>query len=188
MNDELFWSYFAGCIDCDGWVTISKHKTKNDLEVAHRYVVGLTQHINCREGMMTIHADLVSRGISCTLVDRDSNTVHKTPMLNIHIKQRDSIIKCLNGIIPHLRFKKEKAIEALNYTVERMIKNPRSFDLLNSSTGLKRYWTNEETQKVQNLFDRGFNKIYIANALSRSYNSVLQKMQRMGLTRYEIAP
>jgi hypothetical protein len=185
VKDEYFWIYFAACIDCDGWITTSNHKNKDGKNSdIFRYVVGFTQHINNEIGVKWIANQLEVRGIKLTFTYRNSNTPKEIKMINITIKQRESVVEVFKNIIPFLRFKKEKAKIGLKYTENRIRKYPLSKYsniILKNKTNV--YWRKSEVDILIKMVDEGFNNVAIGVSLNRSYNSVAQKIKRLGISR-----
>lgn len=178
QKTKEMWGYLAGCVDCDGWISKSQYRRKNgELSVNYRYVVGITQHVKCREGMEYIRDFLVAHGVNVTLTDRDSNTHHHTPMLNITVKQIESFIIFIENIIPRMTFKKQIAIEALEFTkLKRSKRLTKESDIIQNK---KRYWKEDEIKIMLDMKAEGYNNISIGNVLDRSSQSVAQQMKRL---------
>lgn len=180
-KEEYFWPYFAACIDCDGWITKSTHNNLDgNVSSIYRYVVGFTQHIKNEDGVKWISEQLRLEGISHTYCYRDSHTDKPIKMINLTIKQRESLVKILKNIIPYLKFKKEKASRALIYTEERILKAPLSkFTEINKTNKTNIYWTNQEVEILNIMVEGGYNNIAIGCKLNRSVDSIAKKKSRL---------
>lgn len=180
MNDEneRMWSYIAGCVDCDGW--ISKVGKNPDGSVKRNYavVVGITQHVKCKEGMETIAKFMRSNGISVTFTDRDSNTHHQTPMINITVKANASSLKLLERIEGYMLFKHELARECIQHLQEKQVRLKKVSDSTPKSGSKKRYWSDSEFDEALSLQAQGYNHVAIGEMLGRSVQSVAQKFHR----------
>lgn len=173
------WAYIAGCVDCDGW--ISKIGKNGDGSIKRNYgvVVGITQHVNCREGMETIAAFLRSQGLSVIFTDRDSNTHHHTPMINIVVKANASSLKFLMEIEKYMLFKHKLAKECIIHLLDKQQRLKKVAETISLSGTKRRYWKDTELQEALDLRGKGYNHVAIAEKLGRTSQSVAQKFQRV---------
>jgi hypothetical protein len=168
------WAYIAGFLDGDGWITVSKNKNAN----TKRYTVGLTQSKKRNEAMIKIYKFIQRHRINATFFERTVNTIIKAnyPMINIHIKEQKSLIKILKFLIPFLLIKKKLAIEAFNYTKERIIKRDNGYIYTQKK---KKYWRLKEIKKLIILKKQGYGDKSIAKILKRNSDSISHKLYRI---------
>lgn len=174
-RERDFYLYFAGCVDCDGWISRIDRKTTSS------YVVGLTQHNQMHEGMTSITEDLSSFGYRFSYKerkawDKKSNTV----MENIVVKENESALRLLKNIEPFLRFKKAKDQEGIKYlswkldTLQRgTVKGPDK----------RKHWSAEEEQLLILLHSKGHSNSSMASKIGRSSVSIGSKLCKLGIRR-----
>lgn len=181
--NECMWSYLAGCVDCDGWISKVGRQVDGVMTRNYTVVVGITQHVKCRKGMERIAEFLRGEGVTLTLTDRDSNTHHHTPMLNITVKANSSARRFLEGIEKYMLFKGDLARECLEHLKDKaerlMLVGEQT---VKPGEKKRRYWTTEEVDQACTLHSLGHNFVSIADKLGRSVNSVAKKFSRDGLT------
>lgn len=182
--EERMWAYLAGCVDCDGWISKAGRKTDSVLTRNYAVVVGITQHVKCKEGMNKIAEFMKSQGLSLTFTDRDSNTHHHTPMINITTKRNSSSLKFLERIEKYMLFKGDLARECIAHLKDKSERLMLVGDHTVKAGAKKRYWSEEELSLAQQLSMDGHNFVSIADKLGRSQQSVAQKLSRNRLTPY----
>lgn len=170
------YAYLAGCVDCDGWIS---EKGKNG------YLVGLTQHIQLWDDMVSIQSDLINDGINARLYERTSRTgLGNTLMCNLIVQKTTDLLILLPRIIPYLRFKKQKAIDAYVSLCKHSDLNANESD--NNMKGSKRkYWNQKEIEELIRLHSEGYNNPAIGIKMNRSTDSVSHKLYRLGIVRNE---
>lgn len=177
FEEKLFYSYFAGCIDCDGCIVEVPHKT------CKSFRLNLTQHEQYFMGMQDIVNKLTTYGYTLSFNKRISwAEKYDSYMYDINIKERKSVIKLLANLIPFLVFKKDKAIMALNYLKERDVKAPLNRGEIFTQSK-RRYWTEDEHQELIKLHSEGYTNTGIAKVLNRSRESVGHRLHRHGVLR-----
>lgn len=171
IKEQLFYAYYAGCIDCDGCIIKRKRKTAS-------FVVNLTQHEISVEDMRNLAEELRAYGYRVSLTSRVAwADKYDNLMYNINISARDCVIRLLENLIPYLRFKKEKAKEAVRLLKEMNEKQPIMYG--HDDKQLKRrYWTEDEDKELVRLNAEGYSHAGIGKILNRSRNSVAQRLQR----------
>lgn len=178
IKEQLFYAYFAGCIDCDGTIGEIQHKTTKG------FIVNLTQHERSGKEMTEIAEELRSYGYRVSLTTRvawaeKSDVV----MYNINIKHTGTLITLLQNLIPHLRFKKSKAESALSFLLDKVEKMPITPPV--ASKGVKRFWTKDEEILLVDYVRNGYTNTAIAIKLERSTDSISRKLTKLGVTREE---
>lgn len=177
MEEELFYAYLAGCIDCDGCISIQER------EGYKICTINLTQHDVYKQGIEEIVDDLLKYGYKFSYTNRVAWAEHSdTIMLNITVKERRSLIQLIPRLIPHLRFKKEKAKEMLEYLVDRDEKRPIIKGRVDTQEK-RRYWKDEEHAEMLRLHSEGYSNAGIGKILNRSRESIGHRLCRHGITR-----
>lgn len=176
---KINWGYIAGFLDGDGWITSSKNKNAR----TKRYLIGFTQSKERYKYMNIILKFIKSHGIKATLIERVSNSQIKTdvPMLNIQIKEQESVVKFMNNVKPFLLIKEDKGKECLEYTKLRLIK--RGKFLSNYKQKKRKYWNKKEIKNLIKLQKEGYSNKTIGNTLKRSSDSIGNKLHRMNEVR-----
>lgn len=177
MKDRM-WAYIAGCVDCDGWISQTGKDESGALKKNYAVTVGITQHVSCKDGMERIAEFMRGEGLSVCLVDRDSNTHHNTPMLNITVKENRSVVELLEKISPYMLFKKEKAEVCISDLKDKMVRLRNVSDATPAAGAKRRYWTPEEVETAHRMKSDGYNLVAIAETLGRSHQSVAQRLDR----------
>ena len=175
------WAYLAGFLDGDGWISFSKNKNC----ATKRYMVGFTQKATEWRYIAKIYRFLKSKGIRATLIRRTVKSPmvpRRVNMINIHVREQESIVKFVEQLIPFLFIKKKRAEDCLLYLRDRLDKRgvhvaPVAQQITNI------YWTPEDIQKLRELQVAGHWNKSIAAKLNRSVDSVSHKLYRMGLVR-----
>lgn len=181
-SDERMWSYLAGCVDCDGWISKTGRKVEGVRTRNYSVVVGITQHVKCKVGMETIAEFMRGQGLTLTFTDRDSNTHHHTPMINITTKKNSSSLKFLEKIEKYMLFKGDLARECIAHLKDKSERLALIGEHTVKAGTKKRYWSESEVMQARELYDAGHNFVSIADKLGRSHQSVTQKFSRDGLT------
>lgn len=177
-RERDFYLYFAGCVDCDGWISRIDRKTTSS------YVVGLTQHNQMHEGMTSIAEDLSSFGYRFSYTDRKAwDKKSDTVMENIVVKENESALRLLKNIEPFLRFKKVKAQEGIKYlswkqnTLQRgPVKGPEG----------RKPWSAEEEGLLILLHSEGHSNSSMALKIGRSSVSIGKKLHKLGMRRKDV--
>jgi predicted transglutaminase-like cysteine proteinase len=167
----LNWAYLAGFLDGDGWITISRGKNGK----ISKYIAAICQSIKEKEKMLKIFNFIQNNNIHCTFIERNNQS-----MINITISEQRSIVKFLKNIIPFLLIKKNKAIKAINYTKNKLIK--RGIKYLYQKRK-KKYWRMREIKKLIKLLKLGYSNNAIALILKRNTDSIGHKLYRLNLKR-----
>jgi len=168
----ITWSYLAGFLDGDGWITSSQNKNAK----TRRFAVGYTQKYTQEIYMREIYKFLLDNEISSSWIYRISKTKRApkpTKMINITIRDQESIVRILSEITPFLLIKKGKAIDCLSDIRNRWEKIGRGKQRFESAKS--RDWTKEEIDIMVSLKASGFNNPAIAIKLERTTHSVSQK-------------
>ena len=169
---QLFYAYYAGCIDCDGSI-ISRNRETSD-----SYTVNLTQHERSAEEMTDLAKELESYGYTVSFTSRVAwAEKYDNLMYNINVSSRESVIRLLENLIPYLRFKKEKAEEAVRLLKVMDVKQPIMYGV-DDRQAKRRYWTEEEDQILEKLNSEGYSHAGIGKVLNRSRNSVSHRLMR----------
>jgi len=177
----ISWAYLAGFLDGDGWITSSKNKNCT----TRRYLVGFTQkRTECRY-MLEMHHFLQANGIRSTVLKRVSKTPlvpRRVRMIDIHVREQESIVRLLEQLTPHLLIKKEKAMGCIGYLKDRLDKRGALVGpVKQQETNV--YWSQAQIQELLQLHAEGHGNRSIASKLNRSMDSVAHKLYRLGLTR-----
>jgi len=170
----ISWAYIAGFVDCDGWITNTRGKA---------WAVGLTQSSVNLEHMSLISKFFDDNDINHTLVERTSNTIirgdkRQSQMINIMIKHQASLKVLMKKLIPHLLIKKDKAIGCLGWVEDRLDKRGVG-KKVKQIQDTNKYWTDGEVERLNLLKRSGYGTRAIAFELSRSMNSISQKLHKM---------
>ena len=173
----ITWSYIAGFIDCDGWITCSKQKNCR----TKKCVIGLTQSIKRENGMKQIYSFLNNNGIRVIWIIRKKNWKSDIKMINIMVTHQKSLVIILNKVIPYLLFKREKAEDCLKYVLDR-IKKHGYVDIKESPNNRKK-WNNNEIKTLIQMVNEGYSNPNIAITLGRTKNSIGKKLNHLGLIR-----
>lgn len=173
----ITWGYIAGCIDCDGWVS-NTEKTKQ---------IGITQSEKYENEMYKISEFLNINRINHIFTKRvpHRTTVHwNYQMLNIVVKNQQTIVDLCNIIEDYILFKKDLIIK-LRDDLIKIINNRNymksKFLEVCIKQDKRKYWKDEEISKLNELLNRGIDPILIAEELNRSYSSVKHKISRLDM-------
>lgn len=176
----MSWSYLAGFLDGDGWITCSQSGKKN-----LRYIIGFTQKSSNEWFMKEICNFLENEEVTYTYSTRtviSPKVPTPVKMINIIITTQHSVKKAAHRLLPHLVLKKVKAEECLLYVSERLDKRGNGVNVLKKQT-TNFYWKEEEVNKLLKLHKEGHGNISIASKLGRSVNSIAQYLRRLKLKR-----
>ena len=170
------WSYIAGFIDCDGWVTKSNE----------RYGIGLTQVDKFEEEMKLISSFLIKNKINHVIKKRISNSMirgkkSKTNMINIFIGEQQSLKNLCIKIKPYSLIKKDKVQKCLDFCSERLNKRGITYDF--KSNKKRNYWSSNEIKILKELHSKGYSNKAIAIELNRNKDSVSHKLYRLSIKR-----
>lgn len=181
----ISWAYTAGFLDGDGWVSGG---SRNLNSRTRAYVVGFTQKRTEDRVLLAIRDFFIARGISAPLSYRNVKSPRVpvvVEMTNLVIKEQRSLALALEGLLPHLVLKRDLAATALDYTRLRLQQRGAGVSALTQCA--ERPWSDVETAKMIEYLEKGFSNKAIAISLGRSYNSVAQRLSRLGVTRARIA-
>lgn len=184
----ITWSYIAGFLDADGWITCSNYKSKTGKKTKNIiYLAGITQLDKRAIFMNEIFEFIKNEGINCKWNRRkqgfNKNNIKSTgKMINITIKEHESLIKFLSNIKDYLLIKKEKATEALTY-----LNDKRKIKILEKNYKVQerkqKYWKQKEIEILLDLHSLGYSNKAIAVCLNRNWNSIAHKLHRLEIIR-----
>lgn len=121
------WSYMAGIMDADGCFMISKHnrQTRNRIsERAKAFPKKVDKwsftYLPCAKiGMAEVEAiDLIMNQMNFGKMSIDGarkNRPHSKPIFHWRIREKNELVMFLEGVIPYLRIKKNRAQHLLDY-------------------------------------------------------------------------
>ncbi len=176
-EEELFYAYLAGAIDCDGCISMT------DKDNSVKCYVNLTQHEVNLKGMEEIRDSLIKYGYRISFTSRVAwAEKYDNLMYNINVRERATLIRLLPRLIPYFRFKKEKAEQMLAYLLDRDEKRP-IIKGKPDTQAKRRYWTDAEHAELIRLHAEGYSNGGIAQKLNRSRESIGNRLSRHGVTR-----
>jgi hypothetical protein len=149
-------------------------------------MINFTQHEINKNGMDLINCFLRNNDIStCYRIRTQKSSYGLCNMVDINIKEQKSLLKVLYNIQDFLIFKKEKAINAIDFLENKMIKSVPASNLKIIDQNKKRYWKQTEIDIMIKMKNEGFSYTAIANELNRSYTGIVKKLQYLneGITR-----
>jgi len=174
------WAYIAGFIDGDGWITTYKNKYSKPIVG----VIGICQKSDKYKKMLNIVNFFDKESIKYCLIkiNQKPTKLVSIPieMIRIIIKERKSILKVCQKLIPFINIKKTQLIKLKNITQNRLIERKNNYNKINLILiqSKKKYWTNKEDNIIKNLIKQGRSNIFIAKKLNRSINSVSHRIYR----------
>ena len=167
-NNIITWGYIAGFIDCDGWISCSKKNEKK------YYIIGFIQNIKRIEYMREIYRFLKEHRINVFHITRSNknSTFKGGTVIQLHIKERDSVVRLIVNILPFLLIKKEKALECLKYVIKP-----------DETYGTSRYWKRKEIHTLKRLYKQKIELNEIAKQMNRTINSIKYQLSKLGINK-----
>jgi len=184
------WAYIAGFLDGDGWITKSQTYSKH-LEVKnYAYRVGMTQLDTCEFAMKEIYDFMINSGIRARWNTREqcSKLNSSGKMINITVKHQESVVKFLKLIRRHLIIKRVLADECISYVEDRLLRREKvkeAGEAVLSRQEKRRYWKDDDIDKLKEMRLDGSSNLEIAVQMSRSVASVAHKIKRLGISRWK---
>jgi intein/homing endonuclease len=126
------WSYIAGFFDGEGCIRVARSKMGIGVTVQ---LVQVTEHVEVLEAIASF---LKVLGINAVIVNEKFVRNPKwRPVSNLTVRQRESVMAFLRGVLPYLHVKKVSAQDALRFL--RMYPSLRYNRLLMSEGQVRRY-------------------------------------------------
>lgn len=193
-KNNITWAYIAGFLDGDGWISHSEWKGKTKNRYGNKniiYNIGLTQLATCKKEMKMIYDFLCFHNINAFYIERkQKGTIKGTAdMINIQIKEHESVVKFLNKIKRFLLIKKIIAEQCLSYIKSKISKRRminRQKNSILEKQNAKKKWSDKEIKILKAMLENNDSNITIAYVLGRSVDSVAKKINRLKIGRYII--
>lgn len=181
IRESMHWAYVAGFLDGDGWVTSSANKNCQ----TRKYTIGFTQHSREEKVMRKIRRFMRYYGIRVSWITRVVGPRCKiksdAPMINLHIKEQESVIRFLKHTLPYINIKKDIATECYVYTKHRMTKMGRGLQAYKQEKN--KLWSEDEVSKLLSLHKKGYNNKAIGIKMFRSPDSISHKLYKLKIRR-----